>query len=278
MHGRAARITVRELADRGVPASEIARRAGIPGSTVREWLRHPRRYDSEAATECIVCAGEAHRFSELPGSYAYLLGLYLGDGCLSKHPRGVYKLRIALDAKYRGIVEECSAAIEETNRGNAVNRSLRKGYVEVYSYSKSWPCLLPQHGTGKKHLRSVSLASWQRDLVGRWPELLLRGLIQSDGSRFMNTGRGRSYPRYNFTNLSRDVQDIFCEACDQLGLRWTRAGEKTIYVSRKSDVAILDCRVVRSDRRSPSARPRCRPGTPRPSPASGAPLETAKTA
>jgi hypothetical protein len=32
----------------------------------------------------------------------------------------------------------------------------------------------------------------------------------------------------------------FCEACDLVGLHWTTAGEKTIYVSRKADVALLD--------------------------------------
>jgi hypothetical protein len=26
--------------------------------------------------------------------------MYLGDGCLSAHPRGVFKLRISLDARY----------------------------------------------------------------------------------------------------------------------------------------------------------------------------------
>jgi hypothetical protein len=41
----------------------------------------------------------------------YLLGLYLGDGCISAHPRGVYRLRITLDLRYPGIVEECEAAL-----------------------------------------------------------------------------------------------------------------------------------------------------------------------
>ncbi|PZS14554.1 MAG: hypothetical protein DLM64_01470, partial [Solirubrobacterales bacterium] len=34
-------------------------------------------------------------------------------------------------------------------------------------------------------------------LVERWPEQLVRGLIESDGCRFQNTGRGNwSWPRY----------------------------------------------------------------------------------
>lgn len=82
---------------------------------------------------------------------------------------------------------------------------------------------------------------WQRQLVERWPEQLLRGLIHSDGCRFQNTGRGNwSCPRYAFTNHSADIRSIFGEACDLLGLHWTAAGDRKICVSRKADVATLD--------------------------------------
>lgn len=41
-------------------------------------------------------------------------------------------------------------------------------------------------------------------------------------------------------NKSAGIRTIFCDACDLIGLHWTTAGEKTIYVSRKADVAVLD--------------------------------------
>jgi hypothetical protein len=85
------------------------------------------------------------------------------------------------------------------------------------------------------------LSDWQVELVDRCPEQLLRGLIHSDGCRFLNTGRGDwCWPRYGFSNKSDDIRGIFCYACDRLGVHWTKAGEKTIYVSRKADVAKLD--------------------------------------
>jgi hypothetical protein len=43
-----------------------------------------------------------------------------------------------------------------------------------------------------------------------------------------------------FTNLSDDIKQIFCDACDLLGLHWTKAPPKSVYVSRKADVAKLD--------------------------------------
>lgn len=131
---------------------------------------------------------------------------------------------------------------------NRVCCQLRKcNCFEVHAYSKGWPCLFPQHGPGVKHNRRIYLADWQQRLASRWPEQLLKGLIQSDGCRFVNTGRnGWTQPRYAFSNVSTDITSIFCSACDCLGLRWTAAFPKSesaavsIYVSRKADVARLD--------------------------------------
>lgn len=49
-----------------------------------------------------------------------------------------------------------------------------------------------------------------------------------------------SCPRYAFSNCSADIQRIFCDACDLLGVRYTFASGRTVYVSRKADVARLD--------------------------------------
>jgi hypothetical protein len=114
------------------------------------------------------------------------------------------------------------------------------GWRELFAYSKTLLCLFPQHGPGRKHERAIALTEWQRRLVAGQPQLMVRGLIHSDGCRFQNTGRGWSHPRYSFANLSPGIRAIFCDACDLIGLRWTASGEKTIYVSRKADVATLD--------------------------------------
>ncbi len=245
MHPRAAVRAAVVLADQGLSASQIASRTDVPRSTVREWLARPivSSLDEDLAASCVRCGKDGgHRFEELSAPYAYLLGLYLGDGCLSSHPRGVYKLRIALDIKYPGIINECVTAMRMAAAGIKVNRSTRpQNYVEVYSYSKGWPCLFPQHGLGKKHQRTIILSPWQRRIVHEHPGALLRGLIHSDGCRFQNTCRGGwAQPRYGFSNLSMDIKQVFCDACDELGVRWTVAPPKTVYVSRKADVAVLD--------------------------------------
>ncbi|MEJ7718917.1 MAG: hypothetical protein WKF31_13515 [Thermoleophilaceae bacterium] len=148
---------------------------------------------------------------------------------------------MTLDTKYPGIISECETAMRAVAPRNAVRRRHRiYNDTEVYSYSKSWPCLLPQHGPGKKHHRRIELTSWQSDLVDRHPQLLIRGLIQSDGCRFMNSGRGgwRAW-RYRFDNYSSDIRDLFRKVCSDLDLNSTTSGT-VVYVSRIRDVARLD--------------------------------------
>jgi hypothetical protein len=244
MYKRATVHAALELAGAGENAANIARRLGIPRTTVRDWLqgqlpRHVR--DGIADTpDCTRCGHATHRYGELTEAYVYLLGLYLGDGWISRHRGEVYRLRIVLDARYPGIIKSAAAAMQDV-RGGVVHVRPRpdKSCSDVSAYWRSWPCLLPQHGAGRKHDRSIVLTVWQSRLVDRWPEQLLRGLIHSDGCRFQNTGTHWSWPRYSFKPVSDDIRTIFCEACDRLGLHWTRA-RTTIYISRKADVARLD--------------------------------------
>jgi hypothetical protein len=243
MHSRAAVGEVLALRAAGLGARRISRRVGLPLSTVRDWLAGQVPHHSRVGTgpTCERCGSDPHDFAGLPREYVYLLGLYLGDGCISAHPRDVYRLRITLDVKYPGIIVSAIIAMEEVRLGKAHKQVRSDNCVEVSSYWKCWPCFLPQHAVGPKHKRAIVLADWQQALIDRWPDQLVRGLIHSDGCRFLNTGRGNwCWPRYGFSNRSADIRDIFCQACDQLGVHWTTAGQYTIYVSRKADVALLD--------------------------------------
>jgi hypothetical protein len=241
--------SVLALAASGKTAFAIARETGIPRSTVRDWMAG--RVPDTAAGEdvaCARCGAPRHRLEQLPAEYVYLLGLYLGDGCISAHPRGVYRLRLFLDARYPEILSGGEAALRRVFPANRINRLARSGgftnsapssNIELSVYSKALPCLFPQHGEGRKHERTIALEEWQRLLVERHPDQLLRGLIHSDGCRFVNTGRNWRHPRYSFSNASHDIRTIFCDACDLLGLRWTTA-PRTVYVSCVEDVARLD--------------------------------------
>jgi hypothetical protein len=171
--------------------------------------------------------------------YAYLLGLYLGDGCLSLHRRGVYRLRISLDARYPGIIAECARAMAAVSR-RSVGQNRAPGCIVVGAYWKHWYCVFPQHGRGLKHRRSIGLTPWQRNITRRYPEELLRGFIHSDGCRILNRVNGTDYPRYHFSNKSSGIRSIFTAACDDYGVHWTLPRWDMLSVARREDTARLD--------------------------------------
>lgn len=257
MHSPDTVAEVLALRREGLGGRRIASQTGLPLATVRDWLagrvpRHsvPRDRSAPVARPCDQCGHDSHQVKDLSPQYVYLLGLYLGDGTISRHARGVFRLRIFLDLRYPQIIEDCTSAMADVIPKSKVHHfhrysnyveSAAPSHVEVSSFSKSWPCLFPQHGPGRKHERSITLTQWQLDLVERTPEQMLRGLVHSDGCRFQNTGRGDwSCPRYSFSNRSDDIKGVFCHACDLIGVHWTRSGTSCIYVSRKADVARLD--------------------------------------
>jgi hypothetical protein len=202
----------------------------------------------EPADECSDKVGQldcsrGHDFNRLPQrQYSYLLGVYLGDGCISAAPRAVWKLRLAMDAAYPGIIRESCAAMEAVVPGKQAHCYQRNDEhcVEISMYWKHWPCLFPQHGSGRKHLRSIVLASWQEAIVGRQREAFIRGLIHSDGCRVVANDRGVASVRYHFSNLSEDIKALYCQSLDALGIPWTKPCARQIAVYRKSAVAKLD--------------------------------------
>lgn len=225
----------------GMNDCEISRLMNIRHRTIRSWRTQGLK-TSHRDDRCPVC-GDGELDEE---AYSYLLGLYLGDGWIRSHHRGVFQLQIYLDAKYPGIIEECGAATVavRTNGSTKVGRQLRDGCVSVSASWKHWPCLFPQHGPGVKHKRNIQLEPWQEAILQAHPARLLRGLIHSDGYRGDNKikvgEKTYVYPRYQFCNYSAQIREIFCRACDVYGVRWRQMNRVTIAVSRRPDVAKLD--------------------------------------
>lgn len=155
--------------EEGLGARRVAKLLGLPLGTVNDWHRgklpwHSRR-DRTTDRHPIVCPNceqPEHHFGELGGDYVHLLGLYLGDGSISTHRRGVYRLRVFLDRKYPGIVRECAKTMQATMPDTKVHVMLTpSNCYSVSAYSRTWPCLFPQHGLGPKHMRPIFLADWQ---------------------------------------------------------------------------------------------------------------------
>jgi hypothetical protein len=233
---------VRWLIGLGLNNCQISRITGVSRPTIRDWRNRPRSWPRETsgglrASLCPRCDGRD--FDE--AAYAWLLGLYLGDGYIVAAPRDVYRLRVFCDQRYVRLIDECRELMSSVRGGGRRPGFVtRQGCVEIYSYWKHWPCLFPQHGPGPKHARRIRLEEWQVAIVVEWPHLFLRGLINSDGCRVLNWVNGTPYSRYLFSNRSTDIRNLFGWACDLYGVRWRHSNRFIISVARRADVARLD--------------------------------------
>jgi DNA-directed RNA polymerase subunit N (RpoN/RPB10) len=230
------------LKSAGVPFTEIYRTLGLSRNTVACWLYRERsKINSRADRRCPFCSRPA-RALDRPADYAYLLGSYLGDGHLLTTGR-VPLLKVACDLRYPGVIAEVGDAMLACG-ARVVGHQRRDGRDDVRSSWMHWPCLLPQHGPGKKHERAIRLTDWQQQVVGSWPGRLLRGLFHSDGCRTDNKivrgGRTYRYPRYFFVNESADIMGICQDALDVLGVRWRMCRRNMLSVARGVDVRKLD--------------------------------------
>ena len=232
--------------DRGMSKKAIARELGVSRAAVRSWVLADLEELRTARTR-LVCDGGAAcgLVSGAPRpDYAYLLGQYLGDGCISQTKPGVFRLRITACLAYPAIESEIRSAMASVFPSNSVGSVAREGCKEIYLHSKHAVCLFPQHGAGPKHKRSIQLAPWQETLVAEHTRPFLRGLIHSDGCRVQNRVKVpdgyREYPRYFFSNRSPDILRLFTDACDRLGIEWRQNYAWSISVARRESVALLD--------------------------------------
>lgn len=172
--------------------------------------------------------------------YAYLFGLYLGDGSIADKQN---RLEISLDSRQPEIIGSCAAAMRSLHPRGLANIRRRKNGSNcdvVNSYAWQWLVLFPQHGAGRKHRRRIELREWQRAIVEENVSPFLRGLVESDGCRFDRWVDGRNYPAYDFSNESTDIIRIFCWAADLFGIHYTLPDHSSVSIARRADVARLD--------------------------------------
>ena len=242
MHPLHLRRRAIELYAAGMPFPHIHRTLGLPRKTVASWLTPARTPDAVALRErCPLCERPPRRVG--PGdAYAYLLGQYLGDGHLLM-TRRVPLLTVTCDNRHPGLIHEVTVAMEACG-ARTVGYSEKPGCISIRSHWMHWPCLIPQHGKGLKHLRRIALADWQASIVAEHTGRFLRGLFHSDGSRFTNrvrrNGKDYNYPRYMFVNESTDIMDLCRASLDRLGISWRMARPDSLSVARREAVAELD--------------------------------------
>src|SRR3954454_8305052 len=129
MYSRAIRHDAVAFIASGHTIAEASRHFGIPGNSIYRWLRGGIEAKPGASSElaCFRCQSE---HPPDPDGYTYLLGLYLGDGCISNAPRpGVFILRISCADALPGLMDACEEAMGIL--GTKVHRIARIGCHEL---------------------------------------------------------------------------------------------------------------------------------------------------
>jgi hypothetical protein len=209
---------------RGISMRSISVSTGISRATLRDWREHPVSANPRAV--CPRCAPSPVP-PEPQADYAYLLGLYLGDGCIS--------LAGARNKKVWNCASHARMPARPPMRVRAGHECRTAGQQGSYPAAdrmhrsdQLFPALavpVPAARTGPQHLRKIELQPWQRIIVTAHADRFARGLFHSDGYRGINRVRAPltdgdhwyEYPRYLFTNESADILRLCGEALDRLG-------------------------------------------------------------
>lgn len=241
--------SVLRASDEGMADALNAASHGVAVVTVRRWRRLYQRRGlprglSRPPAQCPRCDGVP-----LDGAaYAELFGWYLGDGYLIEHRRGVFNLHVFNDMRYPALNTRIADLMRTVKPGARPHQRVLRGCIATTCGWRHWPCLLPQHGPGRKHLRTLGMAGWQWELVEQHPGAFLRGLFHSDGCRTNNwatrlvAGQPKryDYPRWQFTNHSAEIRAWCGQALDLVDVPWRASSWRTVSVSTRAGVARLD--------------------------------------
>lgn len=217
----------------GKNKSKIAMEYGIPRSTLRYWIDNENTISVQKISDkdISLIIKEIENNKEI---YNYILGLYLGDGCISLNKMS-YKLRITQDEKYPISIVDIKNKMDLFFNKNA-NVCNGDGKCKILTiYDKNLPLYFPQHGAGKKHDREIILSDYQRDNIDFL--YLMKGLWMSDGSYYIAS---RNYEAYNFTNKSTDIISLFEECLTFCEVNYRKRIKKNgvwiIEITKKSEV------------------------------------------
>jgi hypothetical protein len=139
---------------------------------------------------------------------AYVVGLAIGDGNLSKFPRTA-RLRVTCSDKYPKLIERIRNAIQELFPQNKVSIVERvENCTDISCYSTQWEELLGWRASdGSKVKQLVRVPEWIKDDVS-YAKQCLKGLIETDGCIYIDRG----YKMVNFVTaiegLAHDVGEM----------------------------------------------------------------------
>src|SRR5690606_27869869 len=148
---------------------------------------------------------------------AYIIGISLGHGNLSSPNKRVTRLRITCDSTYSNIEKEICTALADLFPKNKISKAegQKNTYFNISVYSNKLNEYMPwKVGAGSKFQQNARVPKWIFE-DNRFVRSCLRGLIQTDGSIYLDRG----YKMVNFTNNTLDLVMDVKYMMERLGYR-----------------------------------------------------------
>jgi hypothetical protein len=203
--------------------SELSRIYSVPRHTILYWLKsnilNTIQVREEINQKTIDSIYE--HISLNKKEYSFILGLYLGDGCITQNGRNdsSYKLRIAQDNKYPKSIHDIKNKLSNFFVKEAKLVDV-KGCCHITIYDKYLPIYFPQHSKGFKHDRKINLNQFQLENIDHAE--LMSGLWLADGSRYFANHGKYKYERFNFTNKSLDIIELFESCLNKFEIKYSK--------------------------------------------------------
>lgn len=146
---------------------------------------------------------------------AYIIGVALGDGNLSRPNGRATRLRITCDSKYTAVRDEIIQSLQKLFPKNNVSiiRENRDTYFNISVYSNKLDDIMPwKVGEGSKFIQEARVPDWIK-YDKELSKYCLRGLIQTDGSIYEDRG----YKMVNFTNNTLCLIEDVASMMETLG-------------------------------------------------------------
>lgn len=140
---------------------------------------------------------------------AYVIGLAIGDGNLSKYNERTVRLRITCDTKYPDLIKNITKSLQKLFPENRVSIVKRKSsYLDVSVHSNHLENLLGWKAKGgSKFSQNISVPSWVIE-NNEYKIKCLRGLIETDGSIYLDRGYKMVIFSTIIQNLGEDVHSM----------------------------------------------------------------------
>lgn len=185
-------------------------------------------------------------FVEFEKEYAYLFGLYLSDGHISKFPR-THRMRISFHSEKNQrqmVLAAHTIGLLFPNNSICYTKKKNANCIDLIFYNSLLCEIFPQHGPGAKHLRDLQLEKWQKRIVTNHSSHFMKGLFDGDGSRYLVSSKNEW--KYSFTNKSKDILTFMKECLDCHEIKYcetfpkAKKGTGHILIQSRAGVKKLD--------------------------------------